>query len=35
MKKATASKALPAGTAKALKRLHCPLDVIPLCVQWY
>jgi putative transposase len=35
MKKATARKALPAGVAKVLKRLHYPLDVILLCVRWY
>jgi len=34
MKKATARKALPAGVAKVLKRLHYPLDVILLCVRW-
>jgi len=26
---------LPPGTAKVLKRLHYPLDVILLCVRWY
>ncbi|MCC8397352.1 IS6 family transposase [Paraburkholderia sp. MMS20-SJTR3] len=31
----TARKALPAGIGKVLKRLHCPLDVILLCVRWY
>jgi hypothetical protein len=35
MKKATARKALPAGVAKVLERLHYPLDVILLCVRWY
>jgi hypothetical protein len=35
MKKATTRKSLPAGVAKVLKRLHCPLDVILLCVRWY
>jgi putative transposase len=35
MKKATERKALPAGVAKVLKRLHYPLDVILLCVRWY
>jgi putative transposase len=35
MRKATARKALPAGVAKVLKRLHYPLDVILLCVRWY
>ena len=35
MKKTTARKALPAGVAKVLKRLHYPLDVILLCVRWY
>lgn len=35
MKKATARKALPAGVAEVLKRLHYPLDVILLCVRWY
>jgi putative transposase len=28
-------KSLPPGTAKVLKRLHYPLDVILLCVRWY
>ncbi|MDH6153450.1 MULTISPECIES: IS6 family transposase [Paraburkholderia] len=35
MKNATAGKALPAGVANVLKRLHYPLDVILLCVRWY
>ncbi|MGP8431792.1 IS6 family transposase [Paraburkholderia fungorum] len=28
-------KTLPAGSAKVLKRLHYPVDVILLCVRWY
>ncbi|WP_134143800.1 IS6 family transposase [Paraburkholderia sp. BL6665CI2N2] len=35
MKNATARKALPAGVANVLKRLHYPLDVILLCVRRY
>jgi transposase-like protein len=31
----TDRKALPAGIAKVLKRLHYPLDVILLGVRWY
>ncbi|MGF6735852.1 transposase-like protein [Paraburkholderia youngii] len=31
----TPCKTLPAGIGKVLKRLHCPLDVILLCVRWY
>jgi transposase-like protein len=33
--KETPRKTLPDGIAKALKRLHYPLDVILLCVRWY
>jgi putative transposase len=33
--KKTPRKALPAGIAKVLKRLHYPVDVILLCVRWY
>jgi putative transposase len=35
MKKTTARKALPAGVAKVLERLHFSLDVIFLCMQRY
>ncbi|WP_143327192.1 IS6 family transposase [Paraburkholderia hospita] len=31
----TPRKTLPAGIDRVLKRLHYPLDVIPLCVRWY
>jgi putative transposase len=34
-KTATPRKALAAGIAKVLKRLHFPLDVMLLCVRWY
>jgi putative transposase len=34
-KTATPRKALAAGIAKVLKRLHYPLDVMLLCVRWY
>src|SRR5471030_2715863 len=34
-KSATPRKALAAGIAKVLKRLHYPLDVMLLCVRWY
>ncbi len=33
--KKTPRATLPAGIGKVLKRLHYPLDVIPLCVRWY
>ena len=31
----TPRKTLPTGIGKVLKRLHCPVDVILLCVRWY
>jgi hypothetical protein len=34
-KNKTLRKTLPAGIGGVLKRLHYPLDVILLCVQWY
>jgi putative transposase len=34
-KSVTPRKALAAGIAKILKRLHYPLDVMLLCVRWY
>nr|WP_183726789.1 MULTISPECIES: IS6 family transposase [Paraburkholderia] len=36
MKKApTPRTALAPGIAKVLKQLHCPLDVMLMCVRWY
>jgi putative transposase len=32
---ATPRKALAADIAEVLKRLHCPLDVMLLCVRWH
>jgi putative transposase len=26
---------LPVGAARVMKRLHCPLEAILLCVRWY